>query len=437
MIQDVTAEQPTQLRSMRPFLTIWTGQAVSLLGSQLVQFALIWWLAKTTDSATTLATAAMMSVLPAVFISPFAGALIDRWNRRIVVMVADAVIALATVVLALLYGLGVVQIWHVYVLMFVRATAGVFHWPAMGAATALMVPEEHLARVAGMNQTLLGAVGIGAPPLGALLLELLPMQYILAIDVGTAALAIAPLFFISIPQPERADQAPAAGGALSFARALWVDMREGFHFVWGWRGMVIMSGMIMLLNLMFSPLSALVPLLTTRHFGGGAVELAWLNSAFGVGAILGGLILSVWGGFKRRILTIILAMILHGVGVAVIGVAPSNGLLLAVAAMFVAGLSNPLIIGPWVALVQATVPPHILGRVTTLQGSLVMAASPVGLAIAGPIVDATGARIWYLIAGIILAAAGVIALFIPDVVQIEERAPGSGEPAVAGAGERT
>jgi DHA3 family macrolide efflux protein-like MFS transporter len=126
---------------MRPFFVIWTGQAFSLLGSQLVQFALVWWLTQTTGSATVLAFASMTSLLPAILLSPFAGALVDRWNRRIVMIIADAVIALATVALAVLYKQNVVQVWHIFALMFIRAVGGEFHWPAMLASTTLMVPK--------------------------------------------------------------------------------------------------------------------------------------------------------------------------------------------------------------------------------------------------------------------------------------------------------
>ena len=134
-----------------------------------MQFALVWWLTETTGSATVLAFASIVAVLPRVFLGPIAGALVDRWNRRLVMMVADSVIALAVVVLAVLYALDAVQIWHIYLLMFIRAAGGAFHWPAMQASTTLMVPERHLSRVAGLNQTLNGVANILSPPLGALL----------------------------------------------------------------------------------------------------------------------------------------------------------------------------------------------------------------------------------------------------------------------------
>ena len=145
----MTQWNPSRWKSL--FLPIWGGQALSLFGSRLVQFALVWWLARETDSATVLATAAMMAYIPMVFLSPFAGALVDRWNRRTVMILADSSIALATVALALLFTTGHARIPFVYGLMFVRAVGGAFHWPAMQAATTLMVPEQHLSRIAGLN----------------------------------------------------------------------------------------------------------------------------------------------------------------------------------------------------------------------------------------------------------------------------------------------
>ncbi len=129
---------------MTPFFVIWTGQVFSLLGSQLVQFALVWHLTRTTGSATVLAFAMMMAILPQVLISPLAGALVDRWNRRVVMIVADGSIALVTLLLAVLFATGAAQIWHIYAVMFIRATGGAFHWPAMQASTRSGLASEPL-----------------------------------------------------------------------------------------------------------------------------------------------------------------------------------------------------------------------------------------------------------------------------------------------------
>src|SRR6185503_19066363 len=167
------------------FFTIWSGQALSLFGSALVQFALIWWLTQKSGSATVLAIATLVGMLPQILLGPFAGALVDRWNRRIIMITADATIAVFSLFLAYLFATDTVQIWHVYAIMAVRALGGAFHYPAMSASTPLMVPQDQLTRVNGLNQTLQGINSLIAPPIGALLISLLPTQGILLIDVGT------------------------------------------------------------------------------------------------------------------------------------------------------------------------------------------------------------------------------------------------------------
>lgn len=395
-----------------PFFAIWGGQAASLLGSALVQFALVWWLTKTTGSATVLATATLMAMLPAVFVGPIAGALVDRWSRRAVMIVADGFIALATLALAYLFAVNATRIWHVYLVMFVRALAGGFHWPAMEASTSLMVPEKHLSRVAGLNQTLNGILNVVAPPAGALLLGLMPLQGVLAIDVGTAALAIAPLFFIPIPRPPQR----ATGSRPS----LWQDMREGFRYVWNWPGLMGLLVMATVINFLLNPAFSLMPILVTRHFGGEAIHLGWLDSAWGFGVVLGGLTLSAWGGFRRRIATSLMGIIGIGVGALLIGLTPSTAFWMAVGAIFLAGLMNPVANGPLMAIIQARVDPEMQGRVFTLLRSAATAMSPLGMAIAGPVADWLGVRAWYIVGGLICTLMGMGAFFVPAILYIEE-----------------
>jgi DHA3 family macrolide efflux protein-like MFS transporter len=396
---------------------IWTGQAFSLVGSQLVQFALVWWLTKTTGSATVLAFATIMALLPQIVLGPVAGALVDRWDRRTVLIVADGGIALATMLLAALYALGLVQVWHIYALMLFRAAGSAFHWPAMQASTTLLVPERHLSRIAGLNQTISGIATVGAPPLGALLLELLPMQGILAIDVVTAGIAIGPLVFILIPRPEREEEVAGGGALASVLR----DVREGFRFVWGWRGMTLIIGIVMLLNLVGTPALSLLPIMVTNHFGGGAAEYAWLESGWGVGMVLGGLTLGVWGGLKRRTTTAMLALALQGLAILCTGLVPADGFLLAVGVICCTGFLNPIINGSLLAIMQAAVPPGMQGRVLTLVRSGALAMTPLGLAVAGPLADTLSVQAWFVIAGLATVAMGVGAFFVPAIMCIEDR----------------
>ena len=415
----MTSSSHAKGEPITPFFILWTGQAVSLLGSQLVQFALIWWLTQETRSATVLAVASLVGLLPRVILGPFIGALVDRWNRRRIMLVADSMIALVSLVLAFLFFSGNVRIWHVFVIMFVRSVGGGFHGPAMTASTSLMVPKRHLTRIQGLNQMLDGGLNIVSAPLGAILLDLMPIEGILGIDVITAMFAIVPLFFIAIPQPEPSQE------HVGKVSTVWQDVRVGFRYMLGWPGLMIIAMMAVVINMLFTPAFSLLPLLVTEHFGGEALQLGAMQSALGVGVVLGGLLLGAWGGFRRRILTSIVGLIGAGSGVLMLGLIPGSSFSAAAVAMFIVGMMLPLANGPILAVIQATVRPEMQGRVLTLLSSAASAMSPVGLSIAGPVADAVGVRIWYLAGGIACMLVGAIGFFIPAVLQIEEGRPGT------------
>ena len=402
------------------FLAIWTGQAFSLLGSQLVQFALIWWLTEQTNSATMLAMATLAGMLPGIVIGPIAGVLVDRWDRRLTMICADGLIALATLLLAILHRFGVMQTWHILLLMFVRATAGGFQWPAMQASTSLMVPESQLGRVAGMSQALGGAIRIIAPPLGALLLGLVPLSSILAIDVGTAALAIGPLLFIAIPQPARDQRHEAQDADAPLTSRLWRDFVEGIRYLGAWPAMMAFLSMAVLANLILNPAFALMPILVTRHFGQGVQELAWIDSAMGIGVVVGGLILGAWGGFGRRVMTILLGITGTGIGLLLVGLAPAQRFWQAIVGILLAGGMIALIDGPFIAILQSRVDPTMQGRILGLVGSIVSAAAPLSMMIAGPVADALGVSIWYTAGGITCLALATAPLAIPALMRLED-----------------
>lgn len=403
---------------MRVFLPIWIAQSFSLLGSGLVQFALVWWLTQKTGSATVLATATLMALLPDVILGPFAGALVDRWNRKVVMIVADGSIALMTALIGVLYWSGHIQVWHIYVLMFLRETGAVFHWPAMQASTSLMVPEEHLSRVAGINQSLRGALNIATPPLGALLMTVLPLYGILSIDVSTAAIAVGILFFIVIPQPARA----AGAGQVTPATVL-LDVKAGLKYVWSWPGMMAILLMATVINFAFYPVNALMPLLITRHFGGGAWHLGAMESVFGFGVVAGGLLLGAWGGFRRKVYTSLSGLILMGLSFTLVAVAPPNGFTLALIGMGLGGIMNVIVNGPLMALVQAKVAPEMQGRVFMLIQSIATAMGPLSMLLAGPIADHLGVRPWYLFAAIVNVVLGAGAFLVPAIRNLEASSP--------------
>ncbi|MBN1266040.1 MAG: MFS transporter [Anaerolineales bacterium] len=396
-----------------PFFAIWSGQAFSLIGSKIVQFALIWWLTAQTESATVLATASLVGIIPEILLGPIAGAYVDRWDRRKVMIVADGAIALVSLILAGLFAAGVVEIWHIYVVMFLRALGGSFHWPAMQASTTMMVPEKHLSRVSGLNQAMYGFLNILGAPLGALLIELLRTESILLIDVGTAMMAILPLLFVLIPQPARE-------GPENESTTIWQDLKNGLNYLRSWKGMLILLGFAMLFKLALTPAFSLFPLFVYKHFSGDSADLSKLQALTGVGIVLGGLIMSAWGGFKRRIITTMSAMNFLGLSLIGLGLLPGTGFGMAAVLSFALGVAIPFVDAPLMAIMQATIAPEKQGRVLSLIGSLLWITSPLGLAISGPMADRFGLSIWYIIAGALCVLTGLSGFFIPALMQIEE-----------------
>ena len=401
------------------FFTIWGGQALSILGSQLVQFALIWYLTIQTGSATVLATASLVGMLPNVILGPFVGTLVDRWNRRWIMLLADSIITLATIVLAVLFALDAVAIWHIYVVMFIRSLAGSFHGNAMSASTSLMVPVENLTRIQGINQMLNGGLNVVSAPLGALLLDVLPLQGILAIDVVTALLAILPLFFIQIPQPERIERGQVV--QCEAKATVWQDFKAGLRYVLGWPGLLIVSLMTVGINFTIIPAFSLLPLMVKDYFGGNAIHLSWVESAMGIGMIVGGALLGVWGGFERKILTSMIGLMGMGAGTLILALAPSSALLLAVGGALLVGLMSPITMGPFFAVIQSTVEPDMQARIFSLLSSVGTGMTPIGLMIAGPVADRVGIQAWFLLGGSLCVLMGVTGLLIPAVMNIEEK----------------
>lgn len=363
-----------------------------------------------------LATASLVGLLPQILLGPFIGAAVDRWNRKLILFSADSVIAVASLILAYLFYLGSVQVWQVYVILLVRAVGTGFHVPTMTSTTSLMVPEGHLTRVQGLNQTLSGGLMIIAAPLGAIALELLPMQGILGIDVVTALFAIVPLLFIAIPQPERSG--PEEGGTAP-EDSMWESMRFGFRYVRDWPGLVYLLAMSAIVGLAIYPAFSLLPLLVSDHFGAGALQLGWLNIAFGIGVLIGGIVLSVWGGFKRRILTALVGLLGLGAAILSLGLAPAGAFAIAIVAMFALGAMIPMTSGPLRATLQATVAKDVQGRVFSLLGSLESAAIPLGLLVVGAFAELFGVRTLYLLSGATILVVGMVAFFVPAIAQFE------------------
>jgi DHA3 family macrolide efflux protein-like MFS transporter len=414
------------------FAAVWGGQAFSLFGSMLVQFALVWWLTALTGSAIVLTIGTLMALLPTVVVGPLAGAFIDRHSRRWIMVSADFLVALITLWLMLLFAAGWMQVGHVYAAMFLRAAAGSFQYPAMQASTSLMVPKRHLARVGGLNQTLYGLLGIAAPPTGALLVMALPLQWVLAIDLITMALAVLPLIVIGVPQPPEAADNPDEP-----RKNMWEDMKEGFRYLLAWKGGMMMIAVAVVVKFFLNPAFSLLPILAVKHFNGGALEMGWLDAATGVGTVAGGLLLSVWGGFRRRILTVLVGLTGAGIGLLLVGLTPSHLFGMALAALALTGVMGSLIDGPVFAIFQAAVAPGKQGRVISVFMSLATLVVPFGMIFGGVFADSFGAPLLFVIAGLVSLAGAAFSFSSPAILSLERNSPDASAAPLEKAGAET
>ena len=295
----------------------------------------------------------------------------------------------------------------------------------MRASTSLMAPKEQLARVGGMNETLMGLVNVVSPPLGALLLEVLDMQGALAIDVVTAVLAIAPLLFIHVPQPQN-ETSLQANNLPDKLRAVIRDTAEGFRYLWNWRGLFFLLVVISLVRFFIAPPMSMLPLMVKQYFDGGALQLAWINSAHGFGFVLGGIILSLWGGFRRRTVTSLVGLFSVGLGTILFGAVPATAFGLAIGIMFLRTMMVPLLRGPIIAIFQTLTPPEMQGRLFAVLMSVTGMMAPLGLAIGGPLADAFGVRWLFIIGGCGMVLMAFVWILTPTVLYLEDHAVETG-----------
>ena len=241
------------------------------------------------------------------------------------------------------------------------------------------------------------------------------MQGILSIDVITALFAILPLFFIHVPQPER-------NAVDAEKTTVWTDFKAGLRYMLGWPGLLIIGLMTVGINFTIIPAFSLLPLMVKDYFGGSAIQLSWVESAMGAGMILGGVLLGIWGGFSRKILTSLVGLMGMGAGTLILALAPASSIFLAVGGALLIGFMTPMTMGPFFAVIQSTVEPDMQARVFSLLTSVGTGIVPIGLMIAGPVADRVGIQAWFLLGGILCIFMAVTGLFIPAVMNMEKKA---------------
>jgi DHA3 family macrolide efflux protein-like MFS transporter len=373
----MTAGRPSEERGMITFLVVWVGQVVSMLGSSLSGFALSVWVYQRTGSATKFALMAFVTMLPGILLSPVAGALVDRWDRRWAMILADTGSGCTTLIVALLLWLGRLELWHIYLLLAVSSSFSAFQFPAFSAATTLLVPWRHLGRASGMTQMGSGIAEIIAPALAGALVVTLGPQGVLFIDVVTFLFAVTTLLIVRIPRPAASAEGAAARGSL---------LSEA---VFGWTFIRRRPGLL-----------ALLLLFATTHVSMGMMQvlvtpmilaftsadvLGRVLSGAALGMLAGSLLMTVWGGPRRRVPGILGFLLLQGAVLMVGGLRPSATLIAVSGFVFL--FCTPMIIGSSQAIWQSKVPLDLQGRVFAVRRMIAWSTLPLAYLIAGPLAD--------------------------------------------------
>jgi len=274
------------------------------------------------------------------------------------------------------------------------------------------VPKDHLARITGLNQSVMGLTSIMGPALGAFLYVALPMYLVLGMDVVTAAMAITALLVVRIPEIRK----PKGGEKAPILR----DLVDAFRYVRAWKGALLVVAVFSVVNFLITPAFTFFNLLTLYHFGQGPYQAAFIDVMVGAGMITGGLILGMWGGSSRKIVTCIGALASSGGGVLLIGVLPPDGFLIAAGTALFIGTGLSIVNGIVMAILQKGIRADMQGRVFALLSSLASGMSPLGLALSGPFAGVFGIQAWFIAGGLIMVVVSAALFFIPVVLHIED-----------------
>lgn len=394
----------------KKYFTMLAGQSISLITSGILQMSIIFYLTAKTNSAMVLSIATLMGFLPQAVIGPFAGTFVDRHSRKGVMIGADLMIAATGGFLAVVSIFMELPIWLIMLVLFVRSIGNAFHSPASSAVTPLMVPQDQLTKCAGYNQTMQAAVSLISPAAAAFLYSVWSLSTIILLDIIGAVLACGVVAVLSIPNP------PICPGESqnSFFR----DMKEGYFELKKNKGLFALLWIGTAYMFFFMPISALYPLMSMGYFRGTPTHASIAEIAFAGGMLAGGILLSVWGGFKNRIFSIGLSVLVMGVSIAISGLLPTNAFFIFVICCTVMGLTSPFY-GVQNALFQEQLPPEYLGRVFSLLGSVMSFAMPLGLLCSGIFAELIGVEKWFLLCGIGIIAVAVLVFVLPVLRNVD------------------
>ncbi|TQE90366.1 MFS transporter [Ureibacillus terrenus] len=354
------------------------SQTISLFGSSIVQYAIMWYITLTTQSGVMMTIGILCGFVPTFLLSSFAGVWADRYNRKMLIMLSDSAIAFATLILAIFFLNGYKSFWLLFLMFIIRSIGTGIQTPAVGAILPQIVPEEQLTKVNGINGSIQAFVMLVSPMISAALLGITTLEMMFFIDVVTAAVAVAALlFFLRIPAHKKASEQQKAG--------YFDDFKEGLSYIKHHHFLKTLFAFFAIFFILAAPVSFLTPLQVTRTFGGDVWKLSAIEMTFSIGMMIGGAVIALWGGFTNRTYTMALSGMLFAVCTLLLGIVPNFWIYCGI--MVLAGVTMPLFNTPTTVLLQEKVEGDFLGRIFGVFNMISTSMMPLGMLIFGPISD--------------------------------------------------
>jgi len=394
----------------RKFMMLWTGQAISIFTSSVIQMAIVWYLTDITASAAVLTLATLLGFLPQAVLGPFTGVLIDRYNRKKIMIISDVFIAGALMVLVIVGFLGEIPIWLIMVVLFARAIGTTFHAPTLQAVTPLIVPKEHLTRCAGYSQTFQSVSYLFSPAVAAVLYGVMEINMIFLFDIGGAFIAVLAVALIRIPAQRKATSSKTSN--------VLGEAKEGFLVLRREPGMMALLFISMLYAIIYFPIGTLYPLISMSYFGGSVGHSSIIEIGSSLGALIGAVILGRFGDRINKVGAIRKSIAGMGIGLVATGLLPPTGIKIFLILAFFMGITIPFYHGVLNSIYQIKISEEYLGRIFSLTSSLTKLAMPLGLILTGAFAEIIGVNRWFFISGVLTLIIAMVAYMMPSLRKI-------------------
>lgn len=392
-----------------PFFTIWIGQVFSQLSSSIVQMVIIWYLIAHTNSPTIVAVAGITGFLPQGILGIFIGVFIDRYNRKLIMIISDVTVAIASLILVFVGMLGEIPIWIIFIILFIRSVGTAFHTPSLQAVTPLIVPKEMLSKCMGYSQTLQSISLLVSPAAAAALFTTWDFNYIILFDVVGALIAVFTLSLVKVPNLKVNN---------IVVPHVWKEAKNGLLTL---KQHNLLEFMLLgtLFNVVYMPIYVLFPMMPISYFGKTAWHAGVVEILFAGGMLIGAILLGKWAKSENKI--ILMALSILGIGNCLLlsGILPSNAFIIFSMLSTLLGVFSPFFTGIQTVILQQKIEPEYLGRVMSLLGSLIALTTSIGIMISGFVSEIIGIEKVFVVSGIIIVGISILYVIIPSVKNIE------------------